>query len=78
MWLETQQNFFSIPVQSSPKKKLDKRNGLCIIDSIHEGRLSDDDNEKDEFLFSGYTDQEAEGDQQENWPSSFRYFEACD
>ena len=53
-----------------PKKKLDKCDGLCIIDSHLERRLNHD-NEEDELLFSGFTDQEAEGDQQENWPSSF-------
>jgi hypothetical protein len=64
-------------VQSSPKKKLDKRNALCIIDSNREGGL-DHANEKDEFLFSGFADQKAKGNSKENWPSPFRYFKASD
>jgi hypothetical protein len=57
-------------VQSSPKKKLDKINTLCIIDSEVERRL-DHDNEKDEFLFGRFADQKAKGDSKENWPSPF-------
>jgi hypothetical protein len=40
----------------------DKVGYLCIIDSYQQGRLCDHDNEKDEFLFSGFADQEAESD----------------
>jgi hypothetical protein len=58
----------------SPKKKLDKIDCLCIIDSVCEGRLPD--YEEDELLFSGFADKEAEGDQQENWPSTLRHLEA--
>jgi hypothetical protein len=44
----------------SSKKKLDKIDGLCIIDSAYQGRLFDYDHEEDELLFSGFADQEVE------------------
>ena len=55
----------------SLKIKLDKIEYLCIIDSVIEGRLFNHDHEKDELLFGGFADQEAEGHQQENRPSPF-------
>lgn len=68
----------SFYVQFRPKKKLDKIDDLCIIDSDYEGRLFNYDNEKNELLFSGYSNQEAEGDQQENRPATLGYFKTCD
>jgi len=55
----------------SPKKKLDKRNTLCIIDLTQIGGQEPNGYEKVQFLFSGYTSQEAESDSKENWASSF-------
>ena len=52
-------------------ESLTKRTDLCIIDSVNERRLLDDDDEKDEFLFSRYADQEIKGSSKENWPSTF-------
>ena len=51
------------------KNSLTKETALCIIDSVYERRLLDDDDEKDEFLFSRYADQKAKGTPKENRPS---------
>lgn len=61
-----------------PKKTLDKIDSLCIIDSSHKWRLFDHDNEKDEFLFSGFANQKAKSDSKENWFTPFRHSKASD
>ncbi len=53
------------------KNSFTKEAALCIIDSVYERRLLDDDDEKDEFLFSRYPDQKIKGPSKENRPSTF-------
>jgi len=63
--------YLQIVFHVSPNKKLDKIDGLCIIDSTDEGRMFNHDNEKDEFLFSRYANQKAKDNSKENWSSPF-------
>ena len=51
----------SFGAQPCPKKMLDQRSSLRIIDSPHGWRLFEHGHEKDEFLFSRDADQKAEG-----------------
>jgi hypothetical protein len=64
-------------IQMTSKKRLDKIDDVCIIDSVCERRLFGYDHEEDELLFGGFADKEAEGDQQKNWTSTLRHFKAC-
>jgi hypothetical protein len=56
---EKPKKLLEIIVERSANNFLATPNNLCIIDSIREGRLFDDDNEKDGVLFSRYANQKA-------------------